>query len=262
MDERAKGWILSLVIGVVFVAAWYFYILVGHVPNYLLPRPDAVVASAYSAFHSGYIWGHILFTAESSVFGFLVGSVVGAFLGTVLAEWLTLEKGLYPYIVFFQSMPKVALAPLLIVWFGFGIESKIVLVALISFFPVFINTFVGLRQADGDLIEVLRVCDASRWSIFWHVKMPAAAGTFFASLQIAISFSLIGAVVAEFVASRSGLGTVIQQSAQSMDTGLNITGVLILSVMGMIGTAIVRFVHKRVVFWEARDALLTTAGRQ
>jgi NitT/TauT family transport system permease protein len=183
-------------------------------------------------------------------------------LGGLLAEWPILERGLYPYIVFFQSMPKVALAPLLIVWFGFDLQSKVILVALISFFPVFINTFVGVRQADNDLIDVMRVCSASRASIFWHVKLPAAAGSIFASLQIAVSFSLIGAIVAEFVASKRGLGTVIQQSAQSMDTGLNITGVLILSVMGMIGTALVRIAHKRVVFWEARDAMLTTGGRQ
>lgn len=262
MDTKIKGWILSAVIGIVFIAAWYAYVIIGKVPNYLLPRPDVVLATAYGAFRSGYIWQHILFTTESSLIGFFFGSIVGAVLGGLLAEWPILERGLYPYIVFFQSMPKVALAPLLIVWFGFDLQSKIILVALISFFPVFINTFVGVRQADNDLIDVMRVCSASRASIFWHVKLPAAAGSIFASLQIAVSFSLIGAIVAEFVASKRGLGTVIQQSAQSMDTGLNITGVLILSVMGMIGTALVRMAHKRVVFWEARDTMLTTGERQ
>jgi NitT/TauT family transport system permease protein len=261
MDVKVKGWILSTVIGVLFVAAWYAYIVIGHVPNYLLPRPDVVVTTAYGAFKSGYIWQHILFTTESSLFGFIFGSIIGAVLGGLLAESPLLERGFYPYIVFFQSMPKVALAPLLIVWFGFDLESKIILVALISFFPVFINTFVGIRQADADLVDVMRVCSASRASIFWHVKLPAAAGSIFASLQIAVSFSLIGAIVAEFVASKKGIGTVIQQSAQSMDTGLNITGVLILSVMGMIGTAVVRFFHKRVVFWEARDTMMTTGER-
>ncbi len=131
------------------------------------------------------------------------------------------------------------------------------LVALICFFPVFINTFVGIRQTDGDLVDVLRVCSASRASIFFHVKIPAAAGSIFASLQIAVSLALIGAIVAEFVASKEGLGTVIQQGALTMDTGLVLTGVFILSIMGMIGTAVIRFVHGRVVFWEARGDAAT-----
>ncbi len=254
---RRGAVLLSILAGIALIAAWYGYIVLFHVPSYVLPRPDAVVLSAARAFGSGYIWAHLLFTAEATVVGYFLGCGVGIALGGALAEWPTVERALYPYIVVFQSMPKVALAPLLIVWFGFGIESKIVMVALICFFPVFINTFVGIRQADGDLIDVLRVCSASRANIFWHVKIPAAAGSIFASLQIALSFALIGAIVAEFVASKEGIGTVIQQGALAMDTGLVLTGVFILSFMGMIGTAVIRFVHARVVFWEGRGEALT-----
>jgi NitT/TauT family transport system permease protein len=257
MSGRLRAILLSAAVGIALIAGWYAYIYYFSVPNYLLPRPDAVVRSAIGAFASGYIWPHLWFTAKSSLLGFVLGCGVGVVIGSVLAEWRMAERALYPYIVLFQSIPKVALAPLLTVWFGFGLESKVMLVALICFFPVFINTFVGVRQADADLVDVLRVCSASRISIFLHVKVPAAASSIFASLQIAVSFALIGAIVAEFVASKEGIGTVIQQGALSMDTGLVLTGVFVLSIMGMIGTAAVRFLHNRVVFWEARGDALT-----
>jgi NitT/TauT family transport system permease protein len=257
MSEGVKSFVLSVLVGVALIAAWFGYIAYFKVPTYVLVRPDVVLDTGIHAFTSGYIWPHLWFTTQATLFGFVLGSATGIMLGSILAESRILERAFYPYVVFFQSMPKVALAPLLIVWFGFGMASKVVLVALISFFPVFINTFVGMRQTDSDLINVLRVCNAPRASIFFHAKVPAAAGTIFASLQIAISFSLIGAIVAEFVASKQGLGTVIQQGALSLDTGLIMTGVIILSFMGMIGTAIIRYVHHWVVFWEARGDALT-----
>jgi NitT/TauT family transport system permease protein len=261
MNSKLASLLLSIAIGIALLILWQAYVVYFKVPNYLLPRPEAVAIAAVDAFTSGYIWPHLLFTTETTVLGYVLGCAIGVALGSILAEWRPLERALYPYIVFFQSIPKVALAPLLIVWFGYGLESKVVLVALISFFPVFINTFVGIRQTDVDLINVLRVCSASRASVFFLVKLPAAAGAIFASLQIAVSFSLIGAIVAEFVASKQGLGTVIQQGALSMDTGLVLTGVLVLSVMGMIGTAVIRALHKRVVFWEARGDTLTQPAR-
>jgi NitT/TauT family transport system permease protein len=155
--SRIATMFLSIAVGVALIAAWYFYVVHFHVPSYLLPRPDVVLMSAVQAFTEGYIWPHLWFTTQSTVIGYVVGCAIGVVLGGVLAEFQTLERALYPFIVVFQSMPKVALAPLLIVWFGFGLESKIVLVALICFFPVFINTFVGVRQADSDLVDVLRV---------------------------------------------------------------------------------------------------------
>jgi NitT/TauT family transport system permease protein len=257
--ETLKLIFLPLIVGIAVIAAWHVYVVFMQVPNYIMPRPEAVALSIYQAFSTGYIYPHIIFTAKSAIFGYILGCAAGIALGSFLALSPILERAVYPYVVLFQSMPKVAIAPLLIVWFGFGLESKIVMVALITFFPVFINTFVGIRQADSDLVDVLQVSSASEASIFFHVKIPSAAGSIFAGLQIAVSFSLIGAIVAEFIASREGLGTVIQQAALTMDTSLIFTGVIVLSLMGMIGNGIVRFAHKRIVFWEARGGTLTDA---
>lgn len=249
--------VAPVIVGIILVALWSAYVHFARVPSYVMPPPGAVARSFFDAFTSGYIYPHLLFTTESAVLGYLVGCAAGLLLGCALALSPAVENAAYPYIVLFQSMPKVAIAPLLIVWFGFGLESKIVMVALISFFPVFINTFIGIRQTDSDLVDVLRVSSASETSIFFHVKIPSAAGSIFAGLQIAVSFSLIGAIVAEFIASKEGLGTVIQQAALTMDTSLIFAGVLVLAVMGMIGNGLVRYAHKRVVFWEARGDTMT-----
>jgi NitT/TauT family transport system permease protein len=257
MRNHLQQTLLPVTVGIALIGIWYAYVTFANVASYVMPPPQAVAVSFYEAFRSGYIYPHLLFTAKSAALGYLTGCISGIVLGSVLALSPTIERAVYPWVVLFQSIPKVAIAPLLIVWFGFGLESKVVMVALISFFPVFINTFIGIRQADEDLVDVLRVSSASKASIFFHVKLPAAAGAIFAGLQIAVSFSLIGAIVAEFIASKEGLGTVIQQAALTMDTSLIFAGVLILALMGMIGNGLVRLAHKRVVFWEARSESLT-----
>jgi NitT/TauT family transport system permease protein len=256
MRDAAKRLLLPSIVGAVLIAIWYAYVGLLHVPSYVMPGPQAVAISFYQAFRSGIIFPHLAFTAESAVLGYVAGCAAGIAIGSALAVLPFLERALYPYVILFQSMPKVAIAPLLIIWFGFGIESKIVMVALISFFPVFINTFVGIRQADSDLIDVLRVSSASELNIFFHVNIPAAASAIFAGLQIAVSLSLIGAIVAEFIASQKGLGTVIQQAALTQDTGMIFATVFILALMGMIGNGLVRIAHKRVVFWETRGNTL------
>ena len=257
MREKATLVLYPLITLVVVIFVWSVYLETFEVPNYILPDPYSVFSTFIAAYSQGHIWPHLFFTLKSTAFGYFVGCGLGLTLGSLLAESRTFEKFMYIYVVILQSMPKVALAPLIIVWFGFGIESKIVMVALICFFPVFINTFVGIRQADPELLDVLRVFSASRSLIFFHVKLPAAAGSIFASLQIAVVLGLIGAVVAEFIASQHGLGTVIQSAGIELDTSLMLTGVFSLALLGVAGNLIVRICHRKVVFWEGRSQIKT-----
>jgi NitT/TauT family transport system permease protein len=143
-------------------------------------------------------------------------------------------------------------------WFGFGLTSKILIVGLICFFPVFINTVSGIRATDPNLIDLLRVFSASRAHIFFHVELPSAASQIFAGLQISIVFGLIGTIVAEFVSSQRGLGVLIEASSQNLDVAANLAVLLILAILGVAGSELVRFVHKKVVFWEAEATHTTT----
>ena len=236
-------WISSL--------AWF------RIPDYILPKPSAVLVSLKVGYIDGLYWPHLLVTLEAIIFGYLIGSALAFLLGVLLAESTTFEKFAYPYIIALQSMPKVALAPLIIVWFGFGLASKIVMVALICFFPVFISTVVGIRQADPNRIDLLRVFSASRAYIFLEVKLPSAAGHIFAGLQISVVLGLIGAVVSEFIASERGLGNLIQSSSTNLDLGATFAVLLTLAVMGIAGNVLVRMLHRKFVFWEQESGTRT-----
>jgi NitT/TauT family transport system permease protein len=235
-----------------FLASWQLSIMWFQVPAFLLPSPLSVAQSLWNGIVEGTLYPHVLATLTSTVSGYLVGCSLAILLGGLLSEFPLAERLMSPYIVAFQSMPKVALAPLIIVWFGYGVLSKIVMVALICFFPVFVNTLVGLNAVDNNLLSLYRVFSASRLSVFFNVKLPSAAGGIFAGLQIAVAMALIGAVVAEFVASRVGLGNLIQSAAVNLDVATMFACVLLLALIGVTGSWALRSLHRRVVFWENR----------
>ena len=199
MFERVSSFLYPAITFVMLIAAWQLSIDVLHVPDYILPRPMMVLQSLKAGYIDGEFWPHFLFTLRSTVSGYMIGCGCAIVVGAVLAESPTFEKFVYPYVIALQSMPKVALAPLIIVWFGYGFASKLVMVALICFFPLFVNTVVGIRQTNPALINMMKAFSAPSWFIFVRVKLFAAAGHIFAGLQISIVLSLIGAVVAEFV---------------------------------------------------------------
>ncbi len=235
----------------IIVAVWHVSIDLFDVPDYILPRPWSVALTLYSGFADGSIWRHIAYTLAATGIGYVVGSVLALIMGALLAESRTFEKFVYPLLVAIQATPKVALAPLILVWFGFGIASKVVLVVLICFFPLFVNTVVGIKRVDPDLVDACKAFSASRWYIFRYVKLPAAAGDIFAGLQIGVALALIGTVVGELVSSEAGLGYLIGSAAVNLNVSVMFSGVFLLAVIGVAGAQTVRALHRRVVFWEA-----------
>jgi NitT/TauT family transport system permease protein len=150
----------------------------------------------------------------------------------------------------FQAMPKVALAPLIIVWFGLGLTSKVINAALVAFFPLMVNTIVGLRSADEDRVNLMKSLAATRTQIFWMLQLPNALPYIFAGLEIAMIFALIGAIVAEFVGAQSGLGMLIQSMNFTMDVAGQFSVLLILSMVGLLLNMIVTETRRRVLFWD------------
>jgi NitT/TauT family transport system permease protein len=217
-----------LITFLVLLGLWILSISWFNVPNYIFPAPLAVLKALKIGFWEGLYWPHLSSSLRATFYGYLVGCGSAFMTGVLVAGSKTFEKFVYPYVVGFQSMPKVAIAPLIIMWFGFGITSKIVIVALICYFPVFINTVVGIRSTDPNLIDLLRVFSASRSHIFFHAELPSAASQIFAGLQISVVFGLIGTIVAE------------------------------LGILGVAGSELVRFIHRKVVFWEAEATQTTT----
>ena len=234
----------------VLVLLWQGAITLFRIPDYLLPPPAAVFRALYDGFASGMLWPHIGTTLAETVSGYVIGCSLALIFGAALAESRTFERFVYPLLIGLQAMPKVALGPIILVWFGFGMASKVVLVALVCFFPLFVNTINGIQRTDRELIDACRAFSASRWYLLWHVKLPAAAGDIFSGLQIGVSLALIGAVVGEFLSAQQGLGYLIASASVSMSLSTMFAGVLLLAAIGLTGSLLMRLLHRKVVFWE------------
>jgi NitT/TauT family transport system permease protein len=259
MNEKLKSVVYPLIAFVVLIALWDAAIRVFKVPNFILPTPYSVLEALQRGYVEGLFWKHFFFTLQSMVFGYLLGCTLAFLLGCLFAESRAVEQTFLPYVVALQSMPKVALAPLIIVWFGFGLESKVVMVALVCFFPMFINTAVGLKQTNPALLDLMHAFSASHWHILTRIKIPSAAGHIFAGLQIAVVLGLIGAVVAEFVSSTKGLGHLISAAAVNLETNTMFAALISLAVLGVAGSLSIRLLHSRIVFWDKGSASQTAA---
>ncbi|WP_454731961.1 MULTISPECIES: ABC transporter permease [Cupriavidus] len=232
--------------------AWDQAVRWWRIPDYLLPPPAAVFQALASGFASDSLWPHIGATLANTAAGYASGCVMAVLLGALLAESATFERFVYPLLIGLQATPKVALGPIILVWFGFGAASKVVLVALVCFFPLFVNTVNGIRRTDPELLDACRAFSASRLFLLWHVKLPAALGDIFGGLQIGVSLALIGAVVGEFLSAQRGLGYLIASSSVSMSLATMFAGVILLALTGLAGAQTVRWLQRHVVFWEAR----------
>lgn len=248
--NTAGNFFLRLLFIAALLALWEAAVRIMQIPAFLLPAPSSVAMALYRGTVTGLYEEHIGVTLLETALGFLLGSVGGLLLGTGVALSRRFDYFIYPIIVMFQAMPKVALAPLIIVWFGLGITSKVVNAGLVCFFPLMINTIVGLRSADEDRISLMRSLAASPLQIFLMLRVPNALPYIFAGLEIAMIFALIGAIVGEFVGAQAGLGMLIQSMNFTMDVAGQFSILLILSVVGLLLNSAITLIRKRVLFWD------------
>src|SRR3972149_2263330 len=198
-----------LVVGI--VTLWEGACRVFEIREFVLPAPS-LIAWHFARSFPLYL-GHTWVTVQEIVIGFLAGSAIGLIMAVGIVQWRALQRSLYPLLVLFQTVPKAAIAPLLILWFGYGILPKVVLVAILAFFPVTVDGILGLRSIEAPLIDLLRSVSASRWQILWKVQMPHALPHIFAGLRVGSTFAVIGAILAEWVGANAGLGYLIMSSA-------------------------------------------------
>jgi NitT/TauT family transport system permease protein len=240
---------LAFLIFVAVVGGWELVVRLSNVPAIIIPAPSAVFVSLVESLQSPRFLRNLWITLFETIAGFIFGAVPGLVLGGLIGQFRLLERTLYPYVVAFQTVPKVAVAPIIVIWFGYGVASKVVITATIVFFPVLANTIVGLRATPPDQLELLIAFTANRWQVFWKVKVYQALPYIFVGLDVAIVLSIIGAIVGEFVGSQAGLGYLIMQRNFSMDMAGTFAILIVLSVLGMLLHSAVQFVQRRVVFW-------------
>jgi NitT/TauT family transport system permease protein len=236
---------------------WHGLVTNGIVPSFLLPAPQRVFNAAIAMAEDGKLWRNLKPTLSATMIGYLIGSLCATALAALVAEFKLAERLLLLHLFAIQSIPKVSIAPLIFLWAGFDIEGKIILVALICFFPVFANALAGFRAADPNLIDLLRAAGASRAHIFRQIKLPTALPHIFSGLEVAVAFALIGCIVMEFIGSTRGMGFIIQDSSNTFDLPLTFAVVFVLGLIGVLGNALVRLVRSRLLFWEQRGAAQT-----
>lgn len=239
-----------------FIGLWEWAVRAWQIPPFLVPTPSSVAAALVGGLASLLYLAHFWVTLSEALAGFLIAAVAGIMLGAVIAQFRLVEQTLYPYLVALQTLPKIAIAPLIIVWFGFGITSKVVIAAMVSFFPVLVNVIVGLKTIDQGKLDLMRSLDASRWQTFWIVRFPNALPFVFAGLDVAIVFSVLGAIVGEFVGAQQGLGNLILQFNFSLDIAGVFSVLILLSVLGVSLHLIMQVLQRRLIFWAEPEQVI------
>jgi NitT/TauT family transport system permease protein len=238
----------------ILLVTWEYAVRLLEVPSYVLPPPTDIMVALYRGLaesftsRAGY-WLHAGVTLTEVLLGFVLGSISGLVLGTIISQIRIVEATFSMFLVAIQSLPKIALAPIIVLWFGFGLTSKVVIICLLTFFPLLVNSMVGFKSVERERLELMRAVGATAWQTFWKVRFPSALPYIFAGLNMAAVFSVVGAVVGEFVGAQMGLGVLILQMNASMDTAGTFSVFILLSLIGILMHAALGAIRRRVLFW-------------
>jgi NitT/TauT family transport system permease protein len=219
----------------------------------VLPAPSLVIAKLYALVVSGTLWPHLWATLVEIIGGFVAGTAAGLVFGAMVSLIPVVERLLYPYLVALQTLPKVAIAPLFIIWFGYGLTSKVVITALVCFFPVLVSVVAGFHATDHDQIDMMKAFGATRWQTLIRLRIPSALVLIFAGLEIAAVLAVIGAIVGEFVGAQVGLGYLIVALNFSLDVGGVFAVLIVLSAIGLVMHTAMRVAARHYIFWIRRN---------
>lgn len=250
--NSSRNWLgaISIIAGIL---AWYLVTRYSGIPNFILPSPLSVWTRFLRALGDGSLIYHTGVTLIEILLGLLSGTIFATFVGYVLAKSRALERVLSPYLVASQAIPIVAIAPLLVIWLGDGILSKVVICALIVFFPVLVNTIVGVRAVPIALYDLMNSLHASRAQILWKVEVPASLPVFLGGLRVGATLSVIGAIVGELVDAEEGLGFLLQLGDFQYDTPMVFVAVFMLIALALVLYGIVMLLEKRFLKWQQKN---------
>jgi len=240
------------------IAGWYAAVEIFDIPPYLLPLPGAVLQRIIEDF--SFLLHHSWITTYVTLGGFLLSVLIGIPLAIMLVAWRTLEQAVMPWLILSQTFPKVALAPLIVVWFGLGLFPKLVVTFLVAFFPVVISTIVGLRSVEREVLELAQALRANRLQTFWYFRLPLSLPNIFAGMKVSVAFAVVGAVIAEWVGASQGLGYLLLQANASLDTTLLFAVLAALMVIGVVVYYAIELLEKIAIPWHNVVRLHSGAG--
>lgn len=253
--ERWKWRAISIVVVLTFLAIWELLPQLGLVSTIILPPVTEVWAGLIELVGQETFMRHLRVTLVEMLVGFIIGTLVGFSIGVALGVWDSVKKSVYPLVVAFQSLPKIVLAPLLITWFGYGIESKIAMAVVIAFFPVLINTMVGLETVPEEARQLMLSLKASRSQVFRKLSLLHAAPFIMAGVKAALTYAVIGAIVGEFVGSSEGLGYLLHAYGFQLRIDKVFAVIVVLSVIGAVFYFAIDWLERRLIFWRNTNSL-------
>ena len=249
--SKAKEILIPLGTVIAFVVIWQIVCVLGLVPGFMLPSPLDVGAALVSEFPL--LMHHAGVTLLEAFLGLLAGVLLGFCCAALMDTFPLVKSALYPILVLTQTIPPVAIAPLLILWFSYGIVPKVILVVLVSFFPMAVGLLEGFQSVDPDMVKLLKSMGAGRMQIFWNVKFPSAMGNFFSGLKIAVSYSIVGAVIAEWLGGFTGLGVYMTRVKKSLSYDKMFAVILLVSFISLLLMEAVKYIQYRSMPWDHLD---------
>ncbi|MCR2763066.1 ABC transporter permease [Microbacterium sp. zg.B48] len=246
---KALPWIVTPSLVVIIVVAWWAIVTLLNVNPFIFPPPQAVGASFIQLLSEPRTWAAVVVTVSEVIIGFVIAVVCGVVVGVVLGKVQWLELSLRPLIVIAQVAPKVAFVPLFVIWFGFGLTSKVVLAALLAFFPIMLNVLLGVRSVEQGHREVMQSLNASRRQTFLQLDMRSLQPYLFAGMEVGIVLATIGAIVGEYLGGNNGLGNMVVSAMNSLDAARTFALILLLSIIGLVLYLIVNEAKRFVIPW-------------
>ena len=241
--------VLTTLTGVAILLIWQGAVMLFKLPRIVLPPPADVALSLMQSLMTPRFYSHIGITLFEALSGFAIGTALAFALGLGISLLPRLQQTFYPYIVAFETLPKISIAPIVLIWFGYGLSSKIVLTALMSFFPVLANTIAGMQATPREQKELFVAFTANRWQLFWKLNLPNALPFIFVGINLSALLSVIGAIVGEFVGSRAGLGFLMLQRDFQLDMPGMFAILFVLSAIGIVFHTIIQYARRRLIFW-------------
>jgi NitT/TauT family transport system permease protein len=237
---------------IVLLGVWEFVSSSGMVDEIILPAPTSIADAMGQIVGESFFWNATWVTTQEALIGFGAGVLIAWILGTLIGLFRGFSLAVYPPVVAFQIMPRVALAPVFLTWFGFGITSKIVMAATICFFPVLVNTILGMQGVSKDARALMRSLGASKWEEYRKLLLPASLPAIFASLKVAVALALIGAIVAEFLGASEGMGVLLREFSFQLRIAESFAVLVALSLLGLVLYGLAALLESRLIFWRGR----------
>jgi len=248
---------LVLVTLVVFIALWQAYVSIFNVPKQIMPDPISFASKFIQILSVDGFGAHIGITLYEIFVGFVIGCVLGLVFGYLLSKSVLLERLFTPYIVLVQIAPKISIAPLFVLWFGLEATSKIALVILVVFFPIMVNTIIGIRSVEKNMQDLLHILKANRWQRFMSVEIPYSLPSIMSGVKVSTTYAITGAVIGEMIGAKSGLGYLVIMGSETYDINLILTAVILLSVIGMALYLLCNYLERKLLSWhESQEVIL------